>query len=285
MFRGIINNIRLFVQIIFTAVTNGYVVGFAKGKIYQGKLKTVCVPGLSCYSCPGALASCPLGAFQAVLGSYDYKFSFYIFGFFMVVGVFFGRFICGWLCPFGLFQDLIYKIPFVKKTKNLPGHNYLKYLKYFIFLGFVVIIPLFVVDIIGQGEPGFCKYICPSGTLMGGWTLVILDEGIRSATGWLFAWKSFLLLFLILLSIWVYRPFCKYLCPLGAIYGCFNPISFYKIKIDDQKCIRCQVCQKSCPMDIPVYDLPNNAECIRCGACKKNCPTKAITIGFSIKSV
>lgn len=276
-------NIRTWVQLAYAAATNGYLAGFARGKIYQGKLKAVCVPGLNCYSCPGALGSCPIGALQAVLGSYDYKFSFYLFGFFMAVGAILGRFVCGWLCPFGLVQDLLYKIPFFKKRKNIPGHKYLKLLKYFILIGFVIIIPLFVVDIIGQGEPGFCKYICPSGTLFGGWTLYALDDGVRQAAGWLFAWKSAVLLCLIVLSLWVYRPFCKYLCPLGAVYGCFNPIAFYKIQIDETKCTQCGKCRSACPMDIPVHITPNNPECIRCGECKKNCPHSAIAVGFQLK--
>lgn len=113
-------NIRLCVQIVFAALTNGYLIGFMEGKIYQGPSKKFCVPGLNCYSCPGAVASCPIGSLQAVLGSNNYKFSFYIIGFLMIVGSLFGRFICGWLCPFGLVQDLLYKIPFVKKIKKVP---------------------------------------------------------------------------------------------------------------------------------------------------------------------
>ena len=134
---------RLWVQIVFTAVTNGYLIGFVQGKIYTGPTKNLCVPGLNCYSCPGALGSCPIGSLQAVLGSRDYKFSFYVIGFLLLFGSLLGRFVCGWLCPFGLVQDLFYKIPFVKKMKNLPGHNVLKWLKYVILLVFVILLPLF----------------------------------------------------------------------------------------------------------------------------------------------
>ena len=92
-----------------------YAVGFINGKIYDGSLKKLCLPGLNCYSCPGALGSCPIGSLQAVLGSRNFQFSFYIFGFLMLMGAVFGRFVCGWMCPFGLVQDLLYKIPFIKK--------------------------------------------------------------------------------------------------------------------------------------------------------------------------
>ncbi|MFV0517617.1 MAG: 4Fe-4S binding protein [Aminipila sp.] len=278
------DNIRTVVQIGVTVVTNGYVQGFTRGTIYQGKLKEVCVPGLNCYSCPGAFGSCPIGSLQAVLGSSNYKFSFYVIGFLFAFGAIFGRFVCGWLCPFGLVQDLLYKIPFYKKIKNLPGHKYLKYLKYVILVIFVILLPLIVVDIIGQGSPWFCKLICPSGTLSAGWTLAILDPTLRDALGWLFAWKSLVLVVIIILSIISYRPFCKYLCPLGGIYGVFNPIAFYRFRIDEDRCTGCKTCEKKCPMDIEVYKKPNSPECIRCGKCKTACPHNAIIATVGNKS-
>lgn len=274
-----VKHLRLWVQAAFTALTNGYVSGFVNGRIYTGNTKALCVPGLNCYSCPGALGSCPIGSLQAVLGSRNYQFSFYIFGFLMVVGAIFGRFVCGWLCPFGLVQDLLYKIPFVKKLKKLPGDRFLKWLKYVILAGFVIILPMFAVDIIGQGQPWFCKWICPSGTLMAGIPLVSANPGLKEAAHWLFAWKLVVLIALILLSILVYRPFCHYLCPLGAIYGLFNPISFQRFTIDQDACTGCKVCQKACKLDIEVWKTPNSTECIRCGDCRKACPHQAIKKG------
>jgi polyferredoxin len=278
------NNIRTVVQVIFAALTNGYAEGFRYGKIYQGNLKTACVPGLNCYSCPGALGSCPIGALQVILASPAYKFSFYVTGLLVAFGAILGRLICGWLCPFGLFQDVLYKVPFAKKIKNLPGHEYLRYLKYIILTVFVILLPMVAVDIIGQGIPWFCKVICPSGTLMGGWTLALLNPGLSEKLGWLFTWKSFLLILIIVLSISSYRPFCKYLCPLGAIYGFFNPVSFYRFEINKNKCINCKACQQACPIEIPVYSKPNSMECIRCGRCKKVCPNQAIFVPISKKN-
>ncbi len=267
---------RLWVQIIVTAVTNGYFYGFAAGRIYTGPLKTVCVPGLNCYSCPGALGSCPIGSLQAVLGSRDYKFSFYIVGFLIFFGSLFGRFICGWLCPFGLVQDLIYKIPFLKKRKNLPGHRILVWVKYVILAVFVIILPLLVTDFIGQGKPWFCQYICPSGTLMAGLPLVSGNVLLQAAVGNLFIWKILILIIIVFLALWIYRPFCKYICPLGAIYGLFNPISFYRYQVNESACTKCKKCQKACKMDIKVWETPNNSECIRCGDCIKVCSENAI---------
>lgn len=276
--------VRTTVQILFTAMTNGYAAGFAKGKIYTGPTKSLCVPGLNCYSCPGALGSCPIGSLQAVLASREYKFSFYLFGFFMIIGAILGRFVCGWLCPFGLFQDLVFKIPGLKKITKVPGDRFLRYFKYIVLVVFVILLPLFVADITGLGDPWFCKYICPSGTLMAGIPLVVMNEGLRSAIGWLFTWKLAILAITIVLSVLLYRPFCRYVCPLGALYGFFNRISLYRITLDPSTCIHCGKCEKACPLDVPVLTVQNSTECIRCGKCTDVCPTQALTMGFKRKS-
>lgn len=272
---------RLIVQLAFTALSNGYVEGFSKGTIYKGNLKTICMPGLNCYSCPGALGACPIGSLQATLGNRNYKMAFYVLGFLMIVGALFGRLVCGWLCPFGLIQDLLYKIPFVKKRKTLPGDKILKWLKYVILAVFVILLPLFVVDAVGQGAPWFCEYICPSGTLSAGLPLVLLNEGLRAIVGWLYAWKVLILVVVILLSILAYRPFCRYLCPLGAIYGLFNPIALYRYQVDLEKCTNCGACEKACKWNIKVNQTPNSTDCIRCGECKKACPHGAIHNHFT----
>ena len=220
------------IQTLWALLTNSYLVGFATGKIYQGPLKNLCVPGLNCYSCPGALGSCPIGSLQAVLGSKNYKFAFYVAGFLMFVGALVGRFVCGWLCPFGLIQELLHKIPFVKKIKTFPGDKILRKLKYVILIVFVILMPLFVVDLLGNGTPYFCKLICPAGTLEGGIPLVFANEALQSVVGWLYTWKLAILIVTIVLSILIYRPFCKYICPLGAVYAVFNPISVLKYRVD-----------------------------------------------------
>lgn len=264
------------VQALWALFTNSYLLGFAQGKIYKGKLKNLCVPGLNCYSCPGALGACPIGAMQAVIGNWNFKFAFYVAGFLMFVGALLGRFVCGWLCPFGLIQDLLHKIPFPKKIGTFRGDLLLRKLKYLIFIVFVILLPLFVVDILGQGSPWFCKLICPAGTLEGGIPLVLLNQSMRSALGWLYAWKNVLLAVTVFLSILVYRPFCKYICPLGAVYSVFNPVSVFRYRVDREACVGCGICADVCRMQVdPVKDA-NHPECIRCGACKKACPTGAI---------
>lgn len=275
---------RKLVQMITLISTNGYFKGFLDGSIYSGKLKSICVPGLNCYSCPGAFGACPIGSLQAVISDIKYKFSFYIVGFLTLMGVTMGRFICGWLCPFGLIQELLNKIP-SPKFKVSKRFEKLKYLKYVILLVFVILLPMFWVNDVGMGSPTFCKYICPAGTLEGGVPLTLLDTSLRSAVGFLFAWKLTLLILTIILSIIIFRPFCRFICPLGAIYSVFNPISIYRLEIDKDKCTSCGACAKKCKMDIEVYKKPNSLECIRCGECKSACSQGAIKTLISMKDI
>ena len=268
---------RLIVQALSFAFHNGYAQGWLKGEIYTGNNKQFCLPGLNCYSCPGALGSCPIGSLQAVLDSGQYKFSCYVLGFIGLVGMLFGRLICGWLCPFGFVQDLIHKIPLGKKIKNLPGHKYLKYLRYVVLALFVIILPMTVLNVGGLGKPWFCEYICPSGTLFAGIPLVLTHDNLRALIGWRFFWKIALLLIFLIASLVAVRPFCKYICPLGALYGLCNPISVYRLKINEDACIQCGACQQACGMDIKVWETPNSPDCIRCLQCKAVCPNGAIT--------
>ena len=202
------------IQALWAFITNSHVTGFVTGKIYTGKLKNACVPGLNCYSCPGAVGAYPIGSLQAVIGSWNFKMAYYVVGFLIFIGAMVGR------------------------------------------------------------------LICPAGTLEGGLPLVLLNKSMRSALGWLYIWKNAILVITIILSILIYRPFCKYICPLGALYSVFNPISLYKYRVDKDKCIKCGKCAKACQMIVDPVENSNSPECIRCGRCKKVCPTDAIQCGI-----
>jgi polyferredoxin len=277
-----LTNIRLYVQILYTIVTNGYLYGFLNGKLYKGPIKQFCIPGLNCYSCPGALASCPLGALQSALNKQNIRVPFAVLSFFFIFGSLFGRFVCGWLCPFGLLQDLLHKVPLFKKRKQLPYHRILKYGKYAVLFGLVIIGSSFLFTGFAK-VPAFCKLLCPSGTFMGAIPLIATNESLQNQIGGLFFWKLGILIFLLLLSVKIYRPFCQYLCPLGAIYGWFNRFSLVQIRWEQEKCISCMACQKACPVNLTPKEISVSSECIKCGKCISSCPTNCLHFGICKK--
>ncbi len=269
---------RIAVQSAWALLSNGYLVGFVTGKIYTGNLKSVCLPGMNCYSCPGALGSCPIGSLQSSIAGRGFNIPYYVLGFLLVFGAVLGRLVCGFLCPFGLIQDLLHKIPFPKKVKTFAGDKLLRYAKYFFLVVFVILMPMLWVDFTGLGQPYFCKYVCPVGTLEAGIPLLITNEGLRSTIGFLYLHKNIILILTVVGSVIIYRPFCKYICPLGAIYSLFNKISLFKLVYKKEKCIGCNRCNKACGMDVDPTKDANHLECIRCLKCKSVCPTSALEI-------
>lgn len=265
---------RKILQVIAFGFSNAHLLNFRGGRIYQGKWKYFCNPGLNCYSCPAASFACPIGALQAVGGSRDFSFSFYVTGLLLAFGVVFGRVVCGFLCPFGLLQELLHKIPSPKwKLKKA-----FLYIKYIVLVVFVLLLPIVVTDYMGMGKPAFCQYICPAGTLEGGVFLLAVHEGLRKSIGALFTLKMAVLAVTILGSILIYRFFCRILCPLGAIYGLFNKISIFHLEVDEHKCNGCGKCSRICKMEVNPVERPQSAECIRCGACVDACPQGAVSL-------
>lgn len=269
---------RRYIQAAAALLSNLHLPNFLKGEIYRGAGKTVCVPGLNCYSCPAASGACPIGALQTVAETAKYGFSYYITGILILLGVLLGRFICGFLCPFGWFQELLHKIPTKKfSTKKLKC---LTWIKYVVLLVTVFLLPALAVDDVGMGASFFCKYICPQGVLEGAIPLSVVNSGIRSALGALFAWKFSVLIAVIAVSVLFYRPFCKWLCPLGAFYALLNKVSLFQMKVDTGKCVACGKCAKACKMDVDVTKTPKHTECIRCGMCVRECPTNAVRFRY-----
>lgn len=259
-------------QLAAALIYNANIKGFGNASIYQGPVKGMCVPGLNCYSCPGAVASCPLGTLQNALSSVSYRIPMYIFGILLLFGLFLGRVICGFLCPFGLLQDLLYKLPLPKIKKNRVTRA-LTWLKYVVLIVFVIYIPLYLGIAEGMPVPAFCKYICPAGTLEGGIPLVLGNSKLRALAEVLFSWKVFVLVVICLSMVVLYRSFCRFLCPLGAIYSLFSKISLMGIKVDEGRCTGCQACVRHCKMDVK---KPGDRECIQCGECRDVCHTGAI---------
>lgn len=265
---------RFGIQAAATLLQNANFKGFFTGRIYTGELKTVCVPGLNCYSCPGAVGACPLGALQNSLAASPYRTPTYVFGILLLYGLILGRTICGFLCPMGLLQELLHKIPTPKLRKGRATRIFSE-LKYLVLGIFVVILPLYYASKM-LPVPAFCKYICPAGTLEGAVPLLSHPKNgfLLSVLGGLFSWKVFILIVSVLLCVFVYRGFCRFLCPLGAIYGLFSRINLVGVKLNMDKCIDCGKCINVCGMDIRRV---GDRECIHCGECIDQCPTKAIT--------
>ena len=206
---------RRIIQGISAFLTNANWKGFRDGTIYNGDTKALCVPGLNCYSCPGAVGGCPIGALQSSLSGFIPRIPFYVLGFIALFGVLFGRVVCGYLCPFGLLQDLLDCVPCrkIRKSKITRRLTKVKYA----FLGLVFLGPLVSFAVIGLGEPLFCKYICPAGTVEGALPLFVVNEGLRSAAGSLTVWKGLLAGSILLMSTFVsYVPWEPY---TGSLIG------------------------------------------------------------------
>ena len=262
--------IQLYSALLFNANLKGYITG----DIFKGATKNMCTPGLNCYSCPGAVTSCPMGALQNAFAESEKRTPYYIFGILMLYGIMLGRWICGWLCPFGLVQDLLHKIK-TPKLKKSRVTRVLSYFKYVILVLFAVIFPV-MYAIKDFPLPGFCKYICPAGTFGGALGLLINPEngGMFDMLGPLFTWKFVLMVSFIVSAVFIYRVFCRFFCPLGAIYGLFNRFALFGIKLEKKSCINCGKCITVCKMDIKSV---GDHECINCGDCVAVCPTKAIS--------
>ncbi len=267
---------RKFIQLIFFIFQNPFIHNFIAGRPYAGPLKTVCVPGLHCYSCPAMAFSCPLGTIQYVI-KYASAIPYLAIGTLMSVAAIFGSASCAYFCPFGLIQELFYGIsPWKKKIRIRKG---VRHLKWGFLLIFVLLMPL--LDL----AQGFCAYICPSGMLTAGIPILSANSEYFSSMDITFYWKLFFLIAVILYAMYERRAFCRYICPLGLMLGLANRFSFYKIKIEKNRCKECDLCVPFCPMGLEPRKEINTLDCIKCGDCVDACPAKfnALSRGFNAK--
>lgn len=213
---------------------------------------------------------------QTLLGSFSHRISLYVGGLLTLLGAAGGRFACGWFCPFGLLQDLLKKLH--RKAWHLAGP--LTLFKYVVLAG-TLLLPVLWLQPGGYGWPVFCKFLCPAGTIEAGLPLGLGRPEFRGLLGLLFSWKVFVLITVMLGSIFYYRPFCRVLCPLGAFYGLFNRISLWRLERNDHTCTGCGRCEAVCPMEVPVQTEPNGGDCIRCLVCRDECPSGALSFGYA----
>jgi ferredoxin-type protein NapH len=273
--------IRKWVQTLFFFLTNGYWSFPFTRAIYKGPLKVICSPGLNCYSCPAATTYCPIGSLQQLLGGIrlaletgQFYIGFYVVGVMGLIGASVGRIVCAWVCPFGLFQELLHKIP----SPKYGIWPILKYGKYGMLLFMVILLPLFAIDSFGNGDPWFCKYFCPAGTLEAGLPMIFLRPALQDKLGALFLLKLSILLFFLGWSVIASRPFCRTACPLGAFYALFSRMKLVKLGLDHNNCNHCGACHDVCPMGVRFNESPNDMECISCMSCSKICKRNAIRI-------
>jgi ferredoxin-type protein NapH len=229
-------------------------------------LKAVPCVGFNCYACPAAIFACPIGSLQHFI--IIRQVPLYLLGFLGLIGGLAGRLSCGWLCPFGFLQDLLYKIPLPKWRVS----NRFARFRYVIFAVLVVAIPFVTL------EPWFCK-LCPAGALEAGLPLAIIDAEIRALAGVLFAVKMIILAAFLLWMIVTTRPFCRFVCPLGSVYAPFNRISGIRLHLDQAQCRECDICARACPTALYPPTEIDSEGCIRCLECLKVCPHHALGPG------
>jgi polyferredoxin len=264
---------RRIVQFISLALTNSYIASIPTASFYQGNLKGACVPILNCYACPLAWGSCPVGTLQHFI--IIRALPFYLLGVLGLIGLFVGRWPCGWMCPFGWFQEVLFKI----RSPKLRPPDWLRHTKY-VFLFVVTMLVAWITY-----EPWFCK-LCPAGTLEAGlpwlwWSArgSMFAEGMDFTT-WMFQLKIVILAGVVVSAILISRPFCRYVCPLGAILGIMNKVSLLQLDFDldncaiayakgseFENCQKCTHCSRHCPMGLKVPEQRSSVDCIRCMNC------------------
>ncbi len=265
---------RRLVQIVAAIAANGaFLLGQPfPGGLYQGPLKRICSPGLNCYSCPYALLSCPIGALQHFAAHLSHRFSFYVSGFLVLVGTLSGRLVCGWICPFGLVQELLHRLPGRKLT--LPRLS--RHLRWAVLLLLVFLLPALTE------QPSFCRFLCPAGTLQAGAPTLAADPSVRPLVGLLFGIKAAFLLLFAGGAVIVYRFFCRVACPLGLIYGLFNRVAVWGLRYDPDRCLSCGECARACPVGLkPDREEFLSGECIRCLRCQRACPQSSLRFGIA----
>jgi len=268
--------VRRIVQSIAVFVFNPWLPNFLSGRLYTGKLKNACLPVLNCHSCPAATGACPIGGLQAALGERNW-ITLHVVGLLGLFGAIAGRFACGWLCPFGYLQDGLYKVP----SRKFRVPKFLEWGKYATLIVLVIALPLLWVDEFGYSTgPWFCKTLCPAGTLEAAVPLLgVGAEQIPDRPYYLILKSAILVAFLGWMVV-SKRPFCRTACPLGAIYGLFNRTSLLRVRVDEAKCVKCDLCQVKCPMDLRVYEDADRAGCVLCLSCRKVCPKGAVGFGL-----
>ncbi len=229
-----------------------------------------CLPVMNCEACVLGWMACPIGLIRNGLSFHEIPWLpiLLVLG----IGAVVGRLFCGWICPIGLLQDLLHKIP--SRKFKLP--TFLNWFKY----GFLVLTVFVVAWFLGGESPFFFCNFCPTAGVMVVIPAAIAERDVMKLVEQLA--KFVFTVAMILGSIAISRPFCKIMCPIGALVALTNKIMPWKLHLNSKTCIHCHKCESKCPMDLPVMkhqdaSVNRDPECILCHECKGACPVHAIT--------
>jgi ferredoxin-type protein NapH len=256
---------RFWVQLGSLILANSYFLSQAKG---------FCYPVLNCWSCPSANFACPIGALgNASISARHGLFGgrsvwavipLYVLGTLMFFTAFFGRMMCGWLCPFGWLQEQVARL---RRNKwALP--MWTGYFRYLVLVVLVLIVPYLT------GSTWFCK-LCPQGALEGGLLQPLLHPVLRAQVQGMWWLKQAILVVTLVAMVFIRRPFCGLACPLGALFSLFHRHSAWRIRYDVTTCTNCEWCVRKCPQGIDPRIELNGHRCVGCLECQK-CPWGAI---------
>jgi polyferredoxin len=233
-----------------------------------------CAPVLNCWACPAANTSCPIGGLQYASGQARLSLAggasllsvipYYLLGTLLLFSATLGRFMCGWLCPFGWLQDLVGRLQHYKL--HLPAWT--GHLRYVFLIGLVLVVPFYTT------QPWFSK-LCPQGALEGGLLQPLVDPGLRPLMGTLWYLKEAMLALWLVAFAFIRRPFCRLMCPLGAIFSLFYGISLLQITQNPYQCTDCGWCQRACPAGLDPRKQAGSHLCISCLECQ-DCPSGAV---------
>lgn len=233
------------------------------------RLFSICSPVFHCYACPLATFACPIGI-MASFSSF-HVFPFVAVGTLVAVGGLVGAFICGWVCPFGYFQDLVGKIPTPKL--KLPAWTGL--FRYAVLAGLVLAVPFFF----GKDHPLFICSVCPAGALEGAAPNMVREALAGRAVTWPNAVKLTVVGVVLVGMFFKHRPWCTLFCPLGAIFGSFNRVSLFFLRYHPGRCDSCGACHRQCRYGLMPDRRANDPRCIRCLECTR---CGAIPIGNAL---
>ncbi|MDD4954677.1 MAG: 4Fe-4S binding protein [Candidatus Omnitrophica bacterium] len=212
--------------------------GFVQLAVFTlSEIGFICNSGIPCSNCLLSFGVCPIGALQRI--AFIPGSTYIVLISLAVIGVIFGALTCGWLCPVGFIQDILHSL----RIKKIKITNKLKIIRNFIL--FIAVILIFLelrFNLLSKNRIG------------------IFEET-----------TIFLGFALLLFAVFIKRPLCRIICPIGLIYGKLNSISPIKVNLDVNRCSGCSNCAKVCICDIEPRSQVNNDSCAKCFNCVKAC--------------